>query len=121
MPEAKKTSWAQLRVGVMAFVAMLILAVLIFLLTGRKNPFSHNVALFTFMDDSGGMADNSPVRLNGILAGSIDKIELSGSADPRRAVKIEMSIKGEYLREIPEDSICTISASNLLGDKFLNI
>ena len=42
MPSAAKVSWAQLRVGILAVVALLILAVLIFLLTGTIGPQSSN-------------------------------------------------------------------------------
>ncbi len=36
MPSAKKVKWAQLRVGIMAVVAMFLLGMLVFLLTGTK-------------------------------------------------------------------------------------
>ena len=121
MAAAKKTSWAQLRVGIMALVALSILAVLIFLLTGSTSIFEREVTLRTFMEDSAGMAESSPVRLNGILVGKIEHVRLSGSKDPHRVVEIEMKVEEKFLRDIPEDSVAAISASNLLGDKFINI
>lgn len=121
MAAAKKVSWAQLRVGIMAIVAMTIAAVLIFLLTGSKSFFQRNVTLRTFMIDSSGTAKSAPVRLNGILIGSIEDIKLSGSKDRKRTVQIDMSVQEKYLPEIPKDSLAAISASNLLGDKFINI
>src|SRR5277367_1860208 len=92
MPESKKVSWAQLRVGIMAAVAMLILAVLIFLLTGSGNLFSSSATLYTYMDDSAAMAANTPVRLNGISVGKIEKIEFSGSKEKGKIVRITMSV-----------------------------
>ena len=121
MPSAAKVSWAQLKVGIMAVVAMTIIGTLIFLLTGGGDIFTQNATLKTFMDDSAAMAPKSQVRLNGILIGSIDKIDFTGSKDPGRIVIVEMKIRKEYLRQIPDDSETTISASNLLGDKFINI
>jgi phospholipid/cholesterol/gamma-HCH transport system substrate-binding protein len=121
MAAAKKVSWAQLRVGVMALVAMAILAVLIFLLTGSKSLFQKNVPLHTFLKDSAAMSKGAPVRLNGILIGSVDEVRLSGSADPNRIVEIDMSVQEKFLPQIPTDSLAAISAANLLGDKFINI
>jgi len=121
MADPKKVSFAQLRVGVMAIVAMIIVAVLIFLLTGNKNLFRRTFQLRTFMDDSSGMADGAPVRLNGIPVGDVDQLRLSGSKDPRRIVEVDMEIRYDFLTEIPKDSRAGISASNLLGDKFINI
>jgi phospholipid/cholesterol/gamma-HCH transport system substrate-binding protein len=121
MANPQKVSFAKLRVGVMAIAAMVIVAVLIFLLTGQKNLFTRTFELRTFMDDSSGMADGAPVRLNGILVGNVDELKLSGSKDPRRIVEIVMTIKYGYLTEVPKDSMAGIAASNLLGDKFINI
>lgn len=121
MPSAKKVSWAQLRIGILAMVAMAILATLIFLLTGNTSFFESKATLHTYMDDSAGMTTGTPVRLNGILVGDISDVKLSGSKDPKRIVEIEMSVKGKYIPDIPDDSIAGVSAANLLGDKFINI
>jgi hypothetical protein len=55
MADPQKVSFAQLRVGVMAIVAMAIVGVLIFLLTMQKSLFTRTFPLRTFMDDSSGM------------------------------------------------------------------
>jgi phospholipid/cholesterol/gamma-HCH transport system substrate-binding protein len=121
MADPKKVSFAQLRVGIMAIVAMFIAGVLIFLLTGTKNLFRPTFQLRTFMDDSSGMTENAPVRLNGISVGEVDALKLSGSKDPRRIVEVDMEIRSSFIAEIPKDSRAGIAASNLLGDKFINI
>lgn len=121
MPEAKKVSWAQLRVGVMAAVAMAILAILIFLLTGSGDIFSSNAYLYTYMDDSAAMAPSTPVRLNGITIGKIDAIDFSGLKEKGKIVVVKMKVKKSLLPQIPEDSVAGVDASNLLGDKFINI
>jgi phospholipid/cholesterol/gamma-HCH transport system substrate-binding protein len=121
MPSPAKVAWAQLRVGIMALVALSILAVLIFLLTGSGSIFEDKATLKTYMQDSAAMSVSSPVRLNGILVGEISKIEFTGSREPGKVVEIQMRIKRSYLKQIPEDSEAGVSAANLLGDKFINI
>ncbi|SRR5579883_421475 len=121
MAGASKVKWSQLRVGVLAITALVILAALILLLTSTGGIFQRYVILRTYMDDASGMTEGTPVRLNGITIGNLDKIRLSGSSDPVRAVEFRMEINQEYLPQIPVDSKTEISASNLLGDKFLNI
>lgn len=121
MADPKKVSWAQLRVGLVAIASMAIAAILIFLLTGSGHLFEGSSLLHTYMADSAGMSEGSAVRLNGILAGNIKKIQLSGSNDPKRTVEIQMDIRKKFLDRIPEDSVAGISASNLLGDKYINI
>jgi phospholipid/cholesterol/gamma-HCH transport system substrate-binding protein len=67
------------------------------------------------------MANGTPVRLNGITIGYLDSLTLTNSRDPKRAVRFDMMVQNKYLRDIPVDSVATIAAANLLGDKFLNI
>jgi len=119
--DRSKIRWSQLKVGVIAFSAVVILAMLILLLTGSRGIFEHNELIRTYLDDAAGIAESTPVRLNGILVGSVQSVTLSGSKDPKRAVEFEMAIEDKFMKEIPEDSTSEISAANLLGDKFVNI
>lgn len=121
MPSAKKVKWAQLRVGIMAVVAMFLLGLLVFLLTGTKKLFSHKATLYTYLDDSAALAVGAPVRLNGIVIGDVTRVTLSGSKEARRSVCIEMSVDSGILKSIPVDSEATISAENVLGTKYINI
>jgi phospholipid/cholesterol/gamma-HCH transport system substrate-binding protein len=77
--------------------------------------------LRTYLDDASGMADGTIVRLNGITVGYLDKIRLTESRDPKRTVELNMLIQREFMDQIPVDSVATIAAANLLGDKFINI
>lgn len=121
MPDARKVQWSKLKVGVLGLAAFAVLAVLIFLLTSSKGLFGHYATLRTYMDDAGGIADGSVVRLNGITVGYLDHLMLTTSRDPRRTVEFDMKVKPEFLPQIPMDSVVGIAAANVLGDKFLNI
>jgi phospholipid/cholesterol/gamma-HCH transport system substrate-binding protein len=105
----------------MAIASMAIAAVLIFLLTSQKPIWQSYVTLYTYMQDSAALAKGSPVRLNGILVGSVERVELSGSRDPSRIVRVVMKVQRGYLKNIPIDSVTEISAENVLGTKFINI
>jgi phospholipid/cholesterol/gamma-HCH transport system substrate-binding protein len=121
MASQARVHWAQLRTGVVAASAMVLIGVLIFLLTGQSSFFGGQFHLLTYMEDSAGMVANDPVRVNGILVGYIGSIKLSGSRDPKRTVQIDMVIQNKFLDQIPEDSKSAISSANLLGSKFVNI
>ena len=105
----------------MAVLALVILGVLIFLLTGTERPFTKRVTVYTFMEDSAALTKNSAVRLNGIQVGKVSNIALSGSNDPRRVIRMDLQIEDRYLSDIPVDSMAGIGAENLLGTKFINI
>ncbi len=121
MPAARKVRWAQLRVGFMAIAAMAIAAVLIFLLTSQKPIWMSYVTIYTYMDDAASLTKGSPVRLNGILIGNVDGVELSGSHAPNRIVRVVMKVRRDHLKDIPIDSIAGIDSENVLGAKFINI
>src|SRR5580704_8662095 len=121
MASQARVHWAQLRTGVLAAIAMVLAAILIFLLTSQSNFFGGDFHLMTYMEDSAGMVANDPVRVNGLLVGYIGSIKLSGSRDPKRTVQIDMVIRQRFLDQIPEDSKSAISSANLLGSKFVNI
>jgi phospholipid/cholesterol/gamma-HCH transport system substrate-binding protein len=121
MPDRARVRWSQLKIGVIALTAFIMVFVLVFLLTSSKGIFQHNVDLYTYLSDASGMANGTPVRLNGITIGYLDSLSLTNSRDPNRAVRFDMKVQRRYLTDIPVDSVVAIAAANLLGDKFLNI
>ncbi len=121
MADPKKVRWSQLKVGVLGLAAFVILAVLIVLLTNSRGLFQKTALLYTYMDDASGMAEGTPVRLNGFTIGSVDRIELTRSVGPKKSVEFAMKVQEKFLVQIPVDSVAGISAANLLGDKFINL
>ena len=115
MPSAAKVSWAKLRVGVLAAVAFVILAVLIFLLTGNKSLFSKEVTVYTYLDDSAAITEGSAVRLSGILIGKIGSVGLSGENRPNHRIKLDLVIDQDKLGRIPADSVAARRVSSGAG------
>jgi len=118
---ASKTSWTQLRVGLTALFAMCMLAVLVFYMTSGKSFFRQEVTLVTYMENAGGLAPGQPVRLNGLPAGKVEKVELSGERDAARTIRIRFRVDEELLKDIPRDSTIMIGSENLLSGRFLAI
>ena len=121
MPIQSKKRWAQLKVGLLAAAALCILAVLVFLMTSSQGVFKSNSELYTYFDDSAAIAVGAPVRVNGITAGKVSSVGLSGLSEPNKIVKVTLKINNEFMPMIPVDSQATIAAENLLGTKFINI
>ncbi|MCC6587497.1 MAG: MCE family protein [Bryobacterales bacterium] len=121
MPSANKVAWAQLRVGIVAAVAMILLAALVLLITGRTSFFAPKANLYTFLKDSAALASGANVRINGILAGRVASVELTGSTQPDRVVKVTLEVERRLLPQIPSNSIAAMAAENLLGSKYINI
>jgi phospholipid/cholesterol/gamma-HCH transport system substrate-binding protein len=113
---------AQMKVGILGIVALACVALLVFLLTGDMRWFNKEIPLHVYTSDAAGLAKDSPVRINGIQAGKITQVDLSGETDPARVIRIDMLIDEDMMKQIPADSIARISSDNLLGStKFLQI
>ena len=122
MPASSKTTWAQLKVGLMAIAALVILGFLIFLMAGQQGLFQSTSKIYTFLGDAAALTEGSPVTLNGVpIGGKVTKIELSGSTDPNRIVRVTMEIGSKYLSAIPVDSQIDLAKQNLLGTPNINI
>lgn len=121
MPRESKTRWARLRVGILAIAAMVILAVLVFLITGNTHLFQGHATLYTYFQDAAALSKGAPVNLNGIPIGQVDDIGLSGLPDPLKVVKVTMQVNSDMLKNIPVDSQTQIGAANVLGTKFIDI
>jgi phospholipid/cholesterol/gamma-HCH transport system substrate-binding protein len=116
-----KKKWAQLKVGLLAITALCILAFLIFLMTSSQGFLTKRSELYTYLDDSAAIADGAPVRVNGITAGKVAGVGLSGFSQPNRIVKVTLLVNNDFLPLIPVDSQAAIAAENLLGTKYINI
>lgn len=121
MPSAKKVSWAQLKVGIVALIALTLLGVLLFLITGPGGLFRTYAKLYTYLSDSGGLVAGSKVSVNGIEAGNVLKVEFAPGTDPKRFVRVEMRVYEDFLPSIPEDSIAVVTSENVLSGRFVNI
>lgn len=121
MPIQTKARWARLKVGLLAMIALAILGVLIFLLTGKTSFFAPKATLFMYVDDAAAVVEKAPVRLNGIDAGEVRKIVLSGLRERDKVIRMDLQIDAQYLSQIPVDSVAAIAAPNLLGNQYINI
>ena len=122
MPTTSKSKWAQLKVGLLAMFALLLLGFLIILMSGVNPLFRRTTEVFTYLGDSVAMTEGAtPVRLNGILIGTVKKIELSGSSDPSRIVKLTLSIYDDAMKLVPVDSQAKLAQQNLLGSRYVNL
>lgn len=122
MPSKERVTLSQLKVGVLGIVALCCIILLIFLLTGGVSWFKAQVPLQTFVSDAAGLTESAPVRINGISAGKVTGVRLSGLHNPSKVIRINFVVDQNMLKEIPVDSIASINSENLLGSsKFLEI
>jgi phospholipid/cholesterol/gamma-HCH transport system substrate-binding protein len=122
----------ELRVGLVILVAVLVLAAGIFLLGSKNNLFKHKTRYYTEFSSVSGLKRGSPVQLDGVDVGTIEKVVLS--EDPKKSqIRVWIRLDEDYAARIrgPVDpnalvkdqppSRARIKTLGLLGDKFIDI
>ena len=120
MPSRAHVRWAKFRAVAVSLVAILIMGVLVYLMT-RGTLLEENASIYIFIPDATGLGPDSPVRVDGISLGKVERIELSGSNQPGRVVKVTMSVRLKDLMRMSDDSDAQLSTESLIGDKFVDI
>ena len=120
MPSVEEIRLARYRVLFTAIIGLAILATLVILLTGGS-LFRAKAVLYLYVPDGTGLAQGSPVRVDGIQVGKVDSVALSSSSDPNRVVRVTMIVDQSNLGSITLDSTAQPAADTLVGDKFIQI
>lgn len=121
-----------LRVGLVILAAVAVLAVGIFLIGDKNNLFSTKNQYYVDFTSVSGLKPGSPVELDGVDVGTIQRVDLSENPW-KRQIRVWLEIDSRYASRIrgPQDasqvvpnqpgSRTRIKTLGLLGDKFLDI
>src|SRR5579872_6001271 len=120
MPSPSRVKWAKFRVAAVGLVASLIVATLVYLLTGGT-LLQEKATIFLYIPDATGLSKDSPVRVDGIDVGKVAAVDLSGSNQANRVIRVTMRVERDRLSSIPATSFAQLSSDNLVGDKFVDI
>jgi len=117
---ARGVGWAKFRVSAVALAGLAILSVLLYLLTGGTllQPVA---TVYLYVPDATGLDIGADVRVDGIDVGTATRVALSSSANPDRAVRLDLGVRRSLLSTINTDSTAELTADNLVGDKFVDI
>jgi len=120
MPSAQQVNWAKFRASAVIVAGLLILGTLSFLLTGGT-ILAPKVKIYLYLPDATGVSPGSPVRVDGIGVGKVTLVELSGSNEPNRVIKVTMSVGRDRLASITDDSTAETTSDTIIGDKFVDV
>lgn len=104
----------------MTVVSAAILGTLLYQLYGIS-LLAPKAEVYLYVPDATGLDAQSPVRVDGIDVGRVAAVELSGSNQAGRVVKVTISMQRDRLARIPADSVTQISSDSLVGDKFVDV
>jgi phospholipid/cholesterol/gamma-HCH transport system substrate-binding protein len=120
VPSQKQLQWAQLRVGLTVIFALVVLAFLIFLMTGTTGLFTKKLTLYTYVDDASGLRAGSPVRLQNVDVGAVESLVIVPERK-RTPVRIKMKVGGKATEFLKKDSVVMLTTVGALGETYVNI
>jgi len=120
MPSQRQVKWAQLRVGITVVIAATVLAVLVFLMTGSGGFLTPKITISSYFDNAEGVRAGAPVTLQGVPVGNVTSIQVV-SDHGLTPVKVTMRIMRSAAKDIPTDSLSTLTQAGVLGETFVDI
>ena len=125
MAQRKQLTWTELRVGLFVLVALLVIAVGIFYVTG-PGLFGPKYRLRTFLSEVAGVTNGAPVRLDGVDVGNVETIRFVPQTpghppDKNRNIELIMRLDKHFQQEILTDSSASLVTEGLLGNRYVNI
>jgi phospholipid/cholesterol/gamma-HCH transport system substrate-binding protein len=110
----------EVKIGLLAIAALAVLASAVFLIGDRDNAFTFKNHYIVHFDQVGGLAEGSPVQLNGVNVGSVESVVLPVRIEEEE-LTVRLSVDRHYAARIREDSYARIKTLGLLGDKYIEI
>lgn len=116
MPRTRSLAWAELRIGVVSLVAVVIAILVVFELTGEGGFFWQRYSIKTTFADVAGLKEGAPVRLAGVDVGSVTKVTLIADQ-----VEVVMQVSKDFRNRVTTTSIATLGSTSLLGEAAIDL
>ena len=104
-----------LKVGLLTLAAMASIVVMSLKITSNKSGFGEYITYKTVLDDASGIFEKSSIKVAGINAGRIKKIQLNGAQGALVTFEMLEEVK------LTNNSKLKIKSVGFLGDKYLDI
>lgn len=116
MPRTRSLAWAELKIGLVAVVALALAGTLIFLLSGEGGFAWQRYSLKAVFDNIAGLNEGSPVRVAGVEVGAVTGIDFLGNR-----VEVTFEIADEMQPRVTTESVAYMGSVSLLGEGAIDI
>jgi len=116
MPRTRSLAWAELKIGLVSIVALIMAGLLIFLLSGEGGFFWQRFGIKTVFANVAGLKAGAPVRLAGVEIGSVKEVQFTGDR-----VEVLMEVSKKDAPRITSSSVASLGSVSLLGESAVDI
>ena len=122
MPGKKTISYAELRVGIVIAIALIVaMAATIYITREGGLPLLGGQDTGdSYLRDVNGLKTGSPIHLSGVEVGSVKSVEFA-EPDARAPVKVTMTLRTDIQHRITQNSLVTVGSLGVLGEKMLDV
>jgi phospholipid/cholesterol/gamma-HCH transport system substrate-binding protein len=125
MAQRKQLTWTELRVGLFVLVALFVIAVGIFYVTGA-GFLGPKYRLRTYLPEVAGVSNGAPVRLDGVDIGNVESIKMVPATpghipEKNRNIELVLRLDKRYQANVLTDSTASLVTEGLLGNRYVNI
>ena len=118
---SQEVMWSDLRVGLLAFSALLVLIFGIAFAGGDKGLFlQKKVELKAFMSNIGSLKRGSSVTMSGMAIGQVTKIAFVESSKENK-IEVTMQLRSDVRSRVKTDSVPSVRTQGMLGDRYVDI
>jgi phospholipid/cholesterol/gamma-HCH transport system substrate-binding protein len=116
MPRTRSLAWAELKIGLVSIVALVMAGLLIFLLSGEGGFFWQRFGIKTVFANVAGLKSGAPVRVAGVEVGAVKEVQFIGDR-----VEVLMEVSREMQGRITSSSVASLGSVSLLGESAVDI
>ena len=116
MPRTRSLAWSELKVGMVSVFALVVAALLIFMVSGEGGFFWQRYSIKTIFSDISGLKEGAPVRVAGVEVGSVTGMNFNGDK-----VEVVLEIARDQQPRITDQSVASLGSVSLLGEAAVDI
>ncbi len=116
MPRTRSLAWSELKIGLLAVIAVVLAAMLTFLVGGEGGFFWQRYHLKTRFANVQGLKDGAVVRVAGVDVGKVTDVAFAGAQ-----VEVIMEVSDTMRSRITDHSRASIGSLSLLGEPIVDI
>ena len=103
-------------------IASLVLALLLFLMSGTGGFFTKRITLVSYFDNAEGLRPGAPVRLSGVDIGNVSTIVIVPNKDKQLTpVEVIMKVSTKYAFNLRRDTLASLETAGVLGETFMDM
>jgi phospholipid/cholesterol/gamma-HCH transport system substrate-binding protein len=122
MAGRKSITYAELRVGVVIALALIVaMATTVYITREGGVPIlGGQYTVYSYLRDANGLKAGAPIHLSGVEVGSVRDVEFAEPGEPG-VVKVTMNLRTDVQDRITTSSLVTVGSLGVLGEKMLEV